>query len=211
MNIYAAIAGGLTWLALGLQFYITTSRTIESGLGLWVGIIRYFSYFTVLTNLLVAIALTLPLVLPQNRWAKFVAMPSTRTAIAAYIIVVGVAYALLLRDVWDPQGLQLIVHQVLHNVVPAVYFIFWILFVPKTKLSWRTMPGWFIYPVAYLLFSLLRGAIFSWYPYPFLEANTLGYPQVLFNVTMLFIGFGLLSFCLITVGRFASRMLEFVA
>lgn len=211
MNIYAAIAGGLTWLALGLQFYITTSRAVENGLGAWVGITRYFGYFTVLTNLLVAIAFTIPLLFPRHRWGFFLARPSTRTAIAAYIIIVGITYALLLRDVWDPKGLQLFVHQLLHNVIPIIYVVFWLLFVPKSKLNWRYMPTWFVYPTVYLGIALLRGALFNWYPYPFLEVDTLGYAQVFLNSALLFIGFGILSFSLITVGRFASRMLEVIA
>ena len=55
MRVYAAIAaiaGMLVWLALILQIYLTVTLSIDRGLGLWVGIARYFGYFTILTNMM---------------------------------------------------------------------------------------------------------------------------------------------------------------
>ncbi len=71
MRFYGAIAGTLVWFALILQFYLTTNLSIDKGLGLWVGTARYFGYFTILTNILVAIAFTVPLILPRSRWGQF--------------------------------------------------------------------------------------------------------------------------------------------
>ncbi|MGV0023941.1 hypothetical protein [Phormidesmis priestleyi] len=67
MRGYAAIAGTLVWLALGLQLYLTTALAIDRDLGLWVGIARYFGYFTILTNILVALTLTVPLIRSRSR------------------------------------------------------------------------------------------------------------------------------------------------
>ncbi|MBF2080143.1 MAG: Pr6Pr family membrane protein [Synechococcales cyanobacterium T60_A2020_003] len=207
-TLYAALTGGLTWIAVVLQFHITTNKAIEDGLGFWIGATRYFGYFTVLTNLLVAIALTVPLIVPWHRISSFLTHPSTRTAIAGYIIMVGVAYYLLLKNVWNPQGLQLFVHHLLHSVIPIAYVMFWAMFVPKTRLQWRDLLVWLIYPLIYLAIALMRGALFNWYPYPFLEVDKLGYPEVLWNSLELLLGFAVVSLGLIGIGRLAGYWLK---
>ncbi|XHX77509.1 MAG: Pr6Pr family membrane protein [Stenomitos frigidus ULC029] len=202
---YEAIAGTLVWLALILQLYLTINLSIDRGVGLWVGIARYFGYFTILTNILVALAFTVPLVRPRTRWGQFFSQPPVRSAIAVYIAVVGIAYSLLLRQIWNPQGWQLVADRMLHDVSPILYIVFWFLFVPKAALRWRHLPTWLIYPLVYLIVALIRGAIFKWYPYPFLEVDQLGYPQVFLNVVMLFVGFCVMSAVLIGIARLVGR------
>lgn len=198
---YEIIGAILQWFALALQLYLSIKLSIDRGNGVWIGIARYFGYFTILTNILVALTFTVPLVQPGSRFGQFFAHPNVRTAIAAYITVVGIAYSLLLRHVWDPQGWQLVTDRLLHDVSPIVYVVFWFLFVPKSTLHWRNLPVWLIYPLVYLIVALIRGAIFNWYPYPFLEADKLGYAQVLINSAMLFIGFGVVSAVFIAIAR----------
>jgi len=82
--------------------------------------------------------------------------------------------------------------------------VFWLLFVPKTTIHWRNSPAWLIYPIGYVIVALIRGAIFKWYPYPFLEADKLGYPQVLLNIVMLFIALCVVSAIFIGVARLAQ-------
>ncbi|MBD2091563.1 Pr6Pr family membrane protein [Microcoleus sp. FACHB-1515] len=203
--IYAAIAGSLVWLSLGLQFYLLTAKTIENGSGLWVGIARYFGYFTILTNILVALVWTVPLLIGRSRWRKYLTRSSVRTAAAAYIAIVGLGYSLLLRHLWNPEGWQLVADRMLHDFTPIAYVLFWFLFVPKGDLRWRDLRSWLVYPLVYLTIALLRGAIFGWYPYPFLEANNLGYVQVFLNSGMLLIGFLVVSSLLIGIGRLTGR------
>jgi hypothetical protein len=205
MRGYAAIAGTLVWVSLGLQLYLTTALAISNGVGLWVGIARYFGYFTILTNILVALVLTMPLIRLRSRWGLFFSQPSVRTATAVYIAIVGIGYSLLLRNIWNPQGWQLLADRMLHDFTPIVYVVFWFAFVPKGTLRWRDLLAWLIYPLVYLMVALIRGAIFNWYPYPFLEANKLGYPQVLFNIAMLFVGFCVVGLLFIGIARLMRR------
>lgn len=203
---YEIIGGVLLWLSLGLQFYLSIKLSIDRGLSLWVGIARYFGYFTILTNILVALAFTVPLVQPRSRAGRFFSHPNVRSAIAVYITIVGIAYSLLLRHIWNPQGWQLVADRMLHDVSPILYGVFWFLFVPKATLQWRNLSGWLIYPLAYLVVALIRGAIFKWYPYPFLEVDKLGYPQVLLNVVMLFIGFCVVGAVVIGIARLIRKV-----
>ena len=205
IRAYAAIAGTIVWLALILQFYLTTKLAIDKGLGLWVGTVRYFGFFTILTNILVALAFTVPLILPRSRWGRFFAQPGVRTAIAVYVTVVGILYSLLLRHIWNPQGWQLVADRVLHDITPILYVVFWFLFVPKSTLQWRNLPAWLIYPLVYVIVALIRGAIFNWYPYPFLEVSKLGYPQVLLTTAMLAVGVCVISAIFIGIARLTQR------
>ncbi len=205
MRSYAAIAGILVWLTLGLQLYLSTALAIGNGLGFWIGIARYFGFFTILTNILVALTLTVPLLRSRSRWGQFFSQPSVRTATAVYITIVGIAYSLLLRNIWNPQGWQLLADRMLHDFTPIVYVVFWFAFVPKGTLRWRDLLTWLIYPLVYLVVALIRGAIFNWYPYPFLEVNKLGYSYVLLNVAMLFIGFCVVGAIFIGIAHLIHR------
>lgn len=204
-SVYAAIAGILVWLALGLQFHLLTAKAIENNLGLWVGITRFFGYFTILTNILVALVLTVPLLSGRSRWREYLTRSSVRTATAAYIAIVGLGYSLLLRHLWNPEGWQLVADRMLHDFTPIAYVLFWFLFVPKSDLRWRDLRSWLVYPLVYLTIALLRGTVFGWYPYPFLEASNLGYVQVFLNIAMLLIGFLVVSSLLIGIGRLSGR------
>jgi hypothetical protein len=66
--------------------------------------------------------------------------------------------------------------------------------------------GWLTYPLAYLAFVLVRGAIGYGYPYPFLDAGSLGYGAVAVVALALLVVFSLLGLLVIAVGRAASRV-----
>jgi len=55
---FAAAAALLGWLALALQLLLSIQLTIASGQGAWAGVWTYCGYFTITTNVLVALALT---------------------------------------------------------------------------------------------------------------------------------------------------------
>lgn len=201
---YEAFVSGLVCFALVLQFQLLVTKAVADGLSLWIGVARYFGYFTILTNILVAIVLAVPLLLPNRRFSQFLSQPSVRTATAAYIFVVGIVYSLVLRNLWAPAGLQLVADRLLHDFSPIAYGISWLLFVPKTSLRVRDLPLWLIYPSIYTGVALVRGAVSSWYPYPFLDVGSLGYPQVLVNIALLFASFLLLGLLLLNLCRIPS-------
>jgi len=93
----------LAWTGLGLQFYITLGQSMATGKTLVSAITFYLSFFTILTNLLVASATTFSS-LGSSRLGRFFSQPAVLTAIAIYILVVGVVYSLVLRELWAPTG-----------------------------------------------------------------------------------------------------------
>ena len=96
------------------------------------GFVVYFGFFTVLTNILVALVLTSACLRPASR--AFLGQPGTRSAVLVYIAMVGIIYSVLLRPYWKPSGVQLITDSLLHDVLPPLYFLYWIGFVPKGAL-----------------------------------------------------------------------------
>jgi hypothetical protein len=193
------------WFALVLQFCIMYNNAKISGENLSKAITRYFSYFTILTNIAVALSLTVFLLKPLSRLGNFFSKPSTFTAVAVNITIVGLIYNTLLRNLWKPEGLQLLADELLHLIIPVLYIMFWVFFVPHVKLKWTSFFQWLIYPLVYLIYILIYGNSTHWYPYPFVDVAALGYPGTLANAAMLLILFVLMSLLFITADRMLRK------
>jgi len=181
----AGLAVGL--FALGLQFCITVPASMTVGRGLFGSIVFYFSFFTILTNGLVVLVYLSELT--TMGWLSWWRHPTTRAMVWGSITVVGVFYHVLLAGLWSPTGWSLLANNVLHYVAPTLYVVWWLAFQPHGTLSFRDLPAMTIYPFAYLAWAMLRGAIIGEYPYPILEANTLGYGQVAINCLIMVVLF----------------------
>jgi hypothetical protein len=190
------------WFAIGAQFYlIIENRTASIG----ETIIRYFSFFTVLTNILVAICCTAILFFGNSTLAKFFSKQNTLTAIAVYITVVGIIYNSILRFLWNPQGLQWIVDELLHTAIPILFIILWLFFIPKIKLKWKSVLAWLLYPLIYLVFILARGSFSAFYPYPFIDVSKLGYEKTFIHSAGMLVVFILISLLYIVTGRYLRK------
>jgi hypothetical protein len=197
----ALIAAVLAWFGLCSQLYIILAARLANGVSLIGGVINFLSFFTVLTNILAALALTLPWVSEASRAGRLFAQPTVNTGIAASIACVGIAYNLLLRHLWQPQGLQWLADELLHDVTPLLFLLYWWRFVPKGLLGWRDVGRWALYPALYVFYALMRGALFGPYPYPFIDVDALGYARVFLNVGGLLIVFVGISRVLVTLDR----------
>jgi Co/Zn/Cd efflux system component len=189
-SIYAAAGAVTGWFALVLQLYlIIINRTA----GLPETIVRYFSFFTILTNILAATGFTL--LCFKKEQDSFFTRPKALTATAVYITIVGLIYNTILRFQWAPEGMQRLVDELLHTIIPVGFIIFWIKFVPKQNINWKDIFPWLIYPLLYIVYTILRGSSAKWYPYPFVDVMVLGYNRVFINsgmVCAVFIFFALL-------------------
>lgn len=191
----------LAWFAVILQFYLILVNRAAS---VPETIIRFFSFYTILTNMLVAICFTL-LLFQKSKWYTFFSSPKTLTAITVYIVIVGAVYNLVLRNIWQPQGMQLLVDELLHSVDPVLFLLFWIFFVNKSELKWKNVFPWLIYPLVYLIYILIRGSFANWYPYPFVDVIQLGYSKVLINSVLLSITFIAVSLVFIAMSKFGNK------
>ncbi|MGH6834785.1 MAG: Pr6Pr family membrane protein, partial [Methylocella sp.] len=103
------------------------------------------------------------------------------SALVVYIILVGGVYAVLLRNLWHPHGLQLVADIMVHDAIPFLYPLYWLVFLRKGSLRWSDPAWWLVYPILYFLYSMLRGAAYGTYLYPFFNATQLGVARALVN------------------------------
>lgn len=185
---------GLSWFALILQLILLKES-----------IFNFFSYFTILSNLLIAFSLTAEIGIPRSKVGNFFSSIVVQTGITLYIFIVGLIYNLILRGIWEPKGWQLIADNLLHVVVPISYSLYWIIFISKGTLTWKNGLTWAYLPMAYLIYSLVRGHFVNWYPYPFLDVNLYGYQQVFINAGFVIIAFFFFGAVLIGADRLLSK------
>lgn len=202
MKIIGALIG---WIAVTGQFYLILQNRALSVPGT---IVQFFSFFTILTNILVALCYSFQLINSSGKRMAYWSSPNTQAAIAVYILVVGIVYNVVLRFLWAPTGLQKIVDELLHAVVPAWYLLYWIFFTPKNGLKWRYAIDWLLYPFVYLVYVMIRGAITTMYPYPFLDAYNHGYPKVIVSSLVILALFLMISVILIGIGKKLSVTTE---
>jgi hypothetical protein len=200
-RLLAAMIALISWCAFIAQTDITINRLLARGGGVLEGIDRlsmYLTNLTILMSALVFTSLALSLKTPMSRFCR---QPSVISAVVAYLAFVGIAYNLLLRHLWAPTGYRALVNESLHTVVPLLAVVYWIFFVPVFRSSLRKTLLWLIYPLGYLAITLWRGAASGFYPYPFINVSTLGYPRVMLNVSLLLAGFIGLMMLLILVNH----------
>lgn len=196
-NISILLAA-IAWFAVLTQYYLMINNRVAS---IFETTIRFFSFFTILTNSLVAIYFTLSLLKKKNGYQSIIDKPGTLTAITVYITIVGLVYQIILRHIWEPTGTQMIVDELLHTIIPLLVIVFWYLYEEKISVTYKQIPLWLIYPFIYLIFILNRGYFSNFYPYPFVDVGSLGFSKVLTNSAGLIVLFICISALFIKLGK----------
>ncbi len=196
----AAVLAALAWAALLLQLVLSLRLSFAAGRGVGHGLAVYASYFTVLSNLFVAAVATAAAARADGgrdlRW---------RGCAVTAIVVVGVGYHVLLREVWDPQGLQWLADVLLHYAVPVFALLWWLALPPRKRIPPAAPLLWLAWPAAYLAYALLRGAVTGSYPYYFLDTGRLGMARVLANAAGLGLAFLLAGLLLRALAHLRRR------
>jgi hypothetical protein len=130
---------------------------------------------------------------------------SLHSAIANGKGLVGLAYHFLLRNVWNPQGPNLVANVLLHYVTPILFLAYWWFNFPKGALRWSYPLVWGLYPAAYLFYVLPRGLIIGSYPYGFIDPSAIGYQRTMVNAVGLLMAFIMLGMILVALGRIQRR------
>ncbi|WP_446730969.1 Pr6Pr family membrane protein [Pseudomonas sp. CFBP 13710] len=200
-----ALAAAATWFALALQLYLVLWSRWQIEASLLGGLVHFFSFFTILTNTAVAGVLTAHVSTCNSKWRRICLRPAVSSGVMVSIVVVGVAYSLLLRNLWQPQGWQWLANELLHDVLPVAFVLYWALCVPKGTLRLWHVPAWAIYPLVYFAYLLLRGQSIGVYPYPFLDVSKLGMGQVWLNALGVLMAFLGCSVLVLAVDRWWGR------
>jgi hypothetical protein len=149
--------------------------------------IRFFSFFTILTNMLVTLYFTYRVLGFSMKPLDLFSKKTALTALTAFILIVGLVYQFVLRQVWEPTGMQRLIDELLHSVMPLYMLVYWFVFDAKEKIKFRDIIMWLLYPLFYLTFILVRGHFYNYYPYPFLNIPEIGTDMALINSTLILI------------------------
>jgi hypothetical protein len=204
----------VAWAGCGLQFFLSafgvypSTNTVASQLGnndqgALGRIFDYFTYFTILSNILVAVILTMLFLNPSRDGQIFRVL---RLDTVLMITVTGVVYNLVLAADAKNVGWQIVANSLEHQITPVVTVVVWLLVGPRGWINLRTMVWAFALPIGWLVFALIRGAIIGAYPYPFLDVVQYGYGTVLTNVAFIVLFAAVILLILWGVDALVSRL-----
>lgn len=199
-TLTAAVAIAALVLQLVLVVDGASVLVEENPPGLGTRLIRLASYFTIQSNLLVAVAATLLARDPVRDGSGFRAL---RLAGTVGITVTGLVHFFLLRPLLDLEGASYAADKMLHMAVPALAVVGWVAFGPRPRVEGRAIAialGW---PVVWLVVILTAGAVTGWVPYPFLDVDEEGWGSVLAVCVAITALFG----TLLALFRYADRRL----
>lgn len=148
-------------------------------------ILRVLSFFTVQSNILSGVT-SAQLARDPARDGRV--WRAVRLASLFGIAVTGIVYAKVLAKVHEPQGWQeTFTNDVFHYVVPCMMVVGWMLFGPRPRITGETIALAMLWPVAWVVYTLIHGASTSWYPYPFMDVSSHGYALVLANAVLVLV------------------------
>jgi hypothetical protein len=193
-RIFLGVTSALVTFGLVLQVVLAIRNDeglFATGLG---RLVNTLSYFTVQSNILVAITTGLLAWQLHRRSTWFQVL---RIAGLVGITITGVVFHLALSDLQELAGKEALADFLLHTASPILCVLGWALFGPRGQISRRLVGLSVLFPVIWLAYTLVRGALVEdrfgrdYYPYPFLDVGVHGYGNVfvaIVLVAVLFLG-----------------------
>jgi hypothetical protein len=146
--------------------------------GVFERVVRFFSYFTIQSNIL-AIAMSAILMFRPDRdgrWWRIV-----RIASLVGMTVTFVVYLVALRPIVHLHGTAQVTDIGFHYVAPLMTMIGWLAFGPRPRIDPGSLLRHLIWPLGYIGYVLILGAVTGWYPYPFIDADQIGYGETIWH------------------------------
>ena len=182
------------------QFVLHLVDPEEPALSIAGRVVRFLSYFTVQSNLLVLVAV-LPLVRDPAHdrplWRVL------RLSSLLGITITGLVYAIVLAPLDEPHGLHAWTNAGEHYVAPAMTVLGWLLFGPRPRIDGGVVARALGWPVLWIGWILAQGAVSSWYPYEFMSVQLHGYAVALRNLGFVVV----LALAFLLLFRLADRRL----
>lgn len=164
-------------------------------------LVRLFSYFTIQSNI---VALVVALLIARRPDRDGPVWRVARLDSLLGIVITGIVFATILAPLVHLEGAAFTATVLLHYLTPWLFLLGWILFGPRPRISWRTVLAAFIWPVAWIGYTLIHGGATNWYPYQFLDADHLGYPIALRNIAAILVMAAVFAVIFRLVDRFAD-------
>lgn len=174
-----SITASLGFIALSIQCYLSVTRKLAQGFSLLYATNHFFSFFTILTNLTVAVLLASYILFPDSKLTRWFKKTTNSAAIGVYILIVGIIYYALLLKSDTQYGLGYVATHILHGYIPLAYLALWFFKFRNGDLKFKDSVKWLLFPIIYFVYLLIRGVFLGVYPYFFMNVSQYGYSQVL--------------------------------
>ncbi len=193
MRRYAAIMSKAFFVAAYrlIAALLAVSTTLHSIANYWAmpsfHLGNYLSYFTQLSSLYAAAMLAVGLRrIARPGSARYESM---RGAAVLYVLITAIVYELLLARLDALRHITPAFNNwVLHRIVPLVVLCDWLYVEPRSPIAWRSAFAWLGFPLVYLGYTLVRGSVENWYPYPFVDPRPNGYVPVAIQCSLIALG-----------------------
>jgi hypothetical protein len=149
-----------------------SSRVISNVFRPW----EYFSYFTIQTSLIAIVTLSVAGWFAWNGRAETRVLNIVRLSTVTFTVVVTLVYNLLLRGLPDAAAdgdyiWPVLPNEILHVWAAIFMLIDWMLSSRRINLRVRTIFWVLLFPLAWLVYSIIRGLMVDWWPYWFINPN----------------------------------------
>ncbi len=198
-RLYATAAALLGWFGVVLQLVLTLTVDVEASRT--TRFFNFISYFTILSNILAAVVLTVQATRGEGGFGRFFARPEVLLAATVYMTITGLVYFFVLRHTDAPQGLSVLSNALLHYVMPPVMVLFWLAFAAKGMLSPGSIGRVLVFPLLYAAYTLVRGPLVDWYPYPFTDLRVLTMGAAVRNIIVFMVGFAVVTALYVAIDR----------
>jgi hypothetical protein len=188
LRLVAAVAG---LAAVGTQL----STALRNDFVFW----NFFGYFTNQSNILAAAVFLGTVVIMAGHRRAGRRWDLLRAAATVYIATTGVVYNTLLLDVGQAVGVSWS-NDVVHRWVPLYAVLDWALFSDRSRLLFRDVWVFLVYPAVWLVVVVVRGATDGWVPYPFLDPRS-GYGVVALYCLGVAVFIGLMGLIVVALSR----------
>jgi len=154
--------------------------------------VNFFSYFTVLSNIVAAAVLIAaavrPTLLGEGRFQL------VRGAATLYMAITGIVYNVLLAPASADVSTNLEwVNVVVHMIGPSFVVVDYALDPPRRRPTVVEAATWLVFPAVWLVYTMVRGPIADWYPYPFLDPDLHGAGEIVVTCLAIFVAFAAIA------------------
>jgi hypothetical protein len=188
VTVVRLAAAALIVAAIVAQLLRSIENTVAAGGDVGFLLVNFFSFFTIESNVLAVVSLVVAALVVATGRTESQGLTVFRLVAVTYMTVTLIVYNLLLRGIELPQG-QTVPwsNEILHVVGPLLVIADWLFAPGRNRLEWNRVWAVVIFPIVWAAYTLIRGPIVGWYPYPFLDPQNSenGYLSVAFYVIMI--------------------------
>ena len=137
---------------------------------------EYFAYFSIVTAIfaglfLITTGFGLLLKIEDTKWVEI-----ARLSLAVALIVVGVVYHALLADAANDvrdgdYAWPVLPNEIIHTYAPILAVIEYLISVRAFRIRLRAFIWVAVFPLTWLVLSIVRGTATNWWPYWFINPN----------------------------------------